>query len=657
MIFPPPRLPALLLAFLLPWAGLVAQTPPSPSVPVADDAPVGPIRLPDAPLDAVIQLLEMWTGRTALRAQNVPATSFSLIINDPIPKSQALLALETLMQMNGVGISPLGDRFIKVVPLANVRIEAPEFIDGSTLGLAPSGRVASKVFTLQFLRVTEFLPQITPLLNPQLGGPVAFDKTNAALITDSITTLQRVEALIARLDQPVIAGLEPRFYPLRHSKASDLVTKLRTILQGAVQQQLGTATTYNADDRTNQVVLIADPRLHPFFDDLIYRLDVQADPNTRHEVIRLNNAPATDVATLLSQLISGQNQATARAGATGPATPARPAQAGQPGAPTPPPAAQVAATLGVTGNEFSSFITVLPDERSNAVVVSGTVDDIRLIRQLVSQLDVLLAQVRIEVVIAEVTLNDTDASGIESLGLRIEGDRLVGFAGSGPGFSVTDGSINYVNPVSGLRDLAATLTLSASRSRTHLNVLSQPNIVTTHNQEASIFVGEERPVISGYLNETTGTGVSAGFRTNVSPRDIGINLTVKPLIGDDGSVQLEIKQKVEDVLGTILVDGNEQPRIGRRETESFVSVRSGEIIVLGGLQRTLTDNTRNRLGPIPILGDLLGQRRRETARTDLIFFLRPVVLTNSPADNTGALSRLDSMAIGEDVKRALAPRE
>jgi len=647
------RLTALLLGLLLPWANSLAQSPTPASLPAADEALVGPIRLPDAPLDAVIQLLEMWTGRTALRSQTVPATTFSLIINEPLPKSQALLALETLMQMNGVGVSPLGDRFIKVVPLANVRFDAPEFIEGSTLGIAPSGRIASKIFALHFLRVAEFLPQITPLLNPQLGGPVTFDKANAALITDSISTLQRVEALLARLDQPVTAGLAPRFYPVRHSKASDLVNKLRTILQGTVQQQLGSATSFNADDRTNQIVLIADPRLHPFFDDLIDRLDVQADPNTRHEVIRLNNAPATEVATLLSQLIAGQNQAAARTGATGPTTPTRPVQPTPPGQPTPA-GAQVTATLGDTGNEFSSYITVLPDERSNAVVVSGTVDDIRLIRNLVSQLDVLLAQVRIEVVIAEVNLSDNESSGIEALGLRIEGDRLVGFSGSGPGFAVTDGSINYIDPVSGLRDLAATLTFSSSKTRSRVHVLSQPNIVTTHNQEASIFVGEARPVISGFLSDASTTG-SGGFRTNVASQDIGINLTVKPLIGDDGSVQLEVKQKVEDVLGTILIDGNEQPRIGRRETESFVSVRSGEIIVLGGLQRDATDRARNRLGPFPFIGDLLGLRRHETSRTDLVFFLRPVILTNTPADNAAALSRLEDMAIGQDVKRALGP--
>ena len=118
---------------------------------------------------------------------------------------------------------------------------------------------------------------------------------------------------------------------------------------------------------------------------------------------------------------------------------------------------------------------------------------------------------------------------------------------------------------------------------------------------------------------------------------------MKPLIGTDGSVQLDIKQIVDDVLGEITIDGNPQPRVGNRETESFVSVRSGEIIVLGGLQRTSDTKSSNRLGPIPIIGDLLGGRSKEVSRTDLVFFLRPTILTNTPADNAPALRQIEQL--------------
>ena len=116
---------------------------------------------------------------------------------------------------------------------------------------------------------------------------------------------------------------------------------------------------------------------------------------------------------------------------------------------------------------------------------------------------------------------------------------------------------------------------------------------------------------------------------------------------------MEIKQEVSSVVDNVTVDGNEQPIVGKREAESFVTVQSGEIIVLGGLQQATENRTRNRFGPIPFISDLLGSRSKEDVRTDLIFFLRPVVLTNSRSDNTEALKRLDASEIGEDAGRAL----
>src|SRR5690606_34259595 len=103
------------------------------------------------------------------------------------------------------------------------------------------------------------------------------------------------------------------------------------------------------------------------------------------------------------------------------------------------------------------------------------------------------------------------------------------------------------------------------------------------------------------------------------------------------------------------IDGNPQPRIGRRSTKSFISVKSGETIVLGGLQRNSRRRNTNRLGPIPFIGDLLGTRRREDTRTDLVFFLRPYVLTNTAADNVDALRRIDAGPQRDAVRAALDP--
>ncbi len=631
----------------------------SPSLtPLSNEVLADGINIPEGPIDAALGLIEILTGRTVLRAQSLPQTPFTLIIAQPVTHAEALLAIETTLALNGVAVAPLGERFVKVVPIGSVRIESPELIEGSTLNLNPSGRIATKLFTFEFVQVGQFGGKIASLLNPQLGGAMPFEQANALLVTDSISTLQRIELLVEQLDQPNVSSLEPKFYPLVYAKASDLANQMRNILQGPASQQLGTSTSFNADDRTNQIIVISDQRLHPFFDKLIARLDVRSDPNTRNEIIYLKHADATEVASLVSNLVSGQNQATSRSESA-----RRPSNQA-----TPTPAVQtVAANVGVASNEFSQLVTILPDERSNAVVVSGTVEDIRLIKELIDQIDVLLAQVRIEVVIAEVTLTDAASTGISELGLLVQDGKLVGFNGGGPGFGIS--GTGFETAGGGVEDFASqnfallsgyTLTgvisLGTTPRTNNAEFLQVPAVVTTHNKEAEFFVGQDIPVLGSFIPDAAGSNVTTGstaYRTTVNNRQVGIRLIVKPLIGSNGSVQLEIEQVVEDVIGNTTIDGNPQPIVGQREMKSFISVQDGEIIVMGGLQRGNNRKETNRFGPLPFIGDLLGLRTRSNEKTDLIFFLRPTILSAGGTDNEGAMNRVDKMPNAEQVKRAL----
>jgi general secretion pathway protein D len=695
----------LSLALVLPVFAF-AQTPgpgpsPAPAVPPAaateGEGTIGPIKFGDLTVDAALDMLERWSGRSVLRPNALPATSLTFNLDQKITKAEAQRALETLLTLNGIAVTPLGQKFLKVTALAAAKGESPEFIEGSALDLPASGRISSKLFQLKFLRVGEFMPQLAGVLNPAAGSaPVVFEKANSALITDTVSNLQRVEMLAARLDQPSLEGLVPKFYKLRHTSASDIVGKLQALLSGAAATQIGTGTTFQADDRTNQILLLSDPRQHGFFDEIIAKLDGDSEANTRQEVIPLKHANAPDVATLLSQLVSGQTGGGGSSG--GRTTPGNPPAGIRPGgapgnlgfnnagggigganrpgapgaAPTPPtaPAANPAptafnlslASLQSNQQQFSTVLTIVADTRSNSLVVSGTADDIKLIKSIVDQLDVLLAQVRIEVVIAEITLDNQISTGIDALGLVVSGNKLVGFSGSGPGFSVSGAptTTGAATPfatlfdAAGKRSLSALINLGTQPRKSNTHILSVPNIVTTHNKQASIFVGEQRPVISSYLNNGANTGnIGAGFSSTVTYKNIGIQLTVTPLIGNDGSVQLDIQQQVEDVLSTVTIDGNSQPIIGSRSTQSFISVNSGDIIVLGGLQRHFKTNSSTRVGGLPIIGDLLGNRQKGDTRTDLVFFLRPYVLTNTPADNEEALRRLEHSPQQDDVNAAL----
>ena len=676
----------LLAAALAPTLGF-AQVAPAPAAPAASPAPVagviaavplpglsgsdqvGPVILRDETIAQVLDLMQRWTGKSILRPNALPASVYTLSLPASITRDEALLAIETLLNLNGIAVIQQGDKFLKVVPNLVAKAESPTLLTGSTLTLPPSGRIATKIYTLKHANAQEFITQIISSLNTTLASPpVYFGRNNAFLITDSITNLQKIENLVAELDRPQLDLVVTKSYTLKNAMATDLVNKLTAMLRtqavasGGAPFRLSTGTTFLADERTNRVLLMGSADQHDFFDKLIETLDQKSNPNTKTDVIFLRHADAQQVATLVTSLVTGQTTAAARAGNT-----VRSATVNR--TPTPV-AAPVAGAAGATtsqmgADEFSSNLTVLPDVRSNSVVVSGTNDDLRLLHDLIDKVDIVLPQVRIEVVIAEVKLSDNESNGFSTLGLTVQNGKLVGIGGSGAGFGVTGIPVTPVNPVlntgqtivnpaqgslaPGTNSLSATIGLVTTPRKGDLKILSVPAITTTHNKEATLFVGESRPVITGSsVAATTGQVTST-----VSQRDIGITLKVLPLIGKDGAVQLQISQSVEDILGSTILDGNDQPIIGRRTTDSYVSAMSGEIVVLGGLQRTVTTKSTSRLGPIPIIGDIFGSSTNLEEKQELVIFLRPYVLNSSAVDNLDALSRVANSANGTEVKKII----
>ncbi len=647
-----------------PVAGVVAAVP-LPGLSGSDQ--VGPVILRDETIAQVLDLMQRWTGKSILRPQALPASVYTLSLPASITRDEALLAIETLLNLNGIAVIQQGDKFLKVVPNLVAKAESPTLLTGSTLELPPSGRIATKIYTLKHANAQEFITQIISSLNTTLASPpVYFGRNNAFLITDSITNLQKIENLVVQLDRPQLDLVVTKSYTLKNAMATDLVNKLTAMLRtqavasGGAPFRLSTGTTFLADERTNRVLLMGSADQHDFFDKLIDTLDQKSNPNTKTDVIFLRHADAQQVATLVTSLVTGQTTAAARAGNTVRSTTLNR---------TPTPVAPVAGAAGATtsqmgADEFSSNLTVLPDVRSNSVVVSGTNDDLRLLHDLIDKVDIVLPQVRIEVVIAEVKLSDNESNGFSTLGLTVQNGKLVGIGGSGAGFGVTGIPVTPVNPVLNTgqtivnpaqgtlganNSLSATIGLVTTPRKGDLKILSVPAITTTHNKEATLFVGESRPVITGSsVAATTGQVTST-----VSQRDIGITLKVLPLIGKDGAVQLQISQSVEDILGSTILDGNDQPIIGRRTTDSYVSAMSGEIVVLGGLQRTVTTKSTSRLGPIPIIGDILGSSTTLEEKQELVIFLRPYVLNSSAVDNLDALGRVAGSANGAEVKKII----
>jgi general secretion pathway protein D len=642
--------------------------------------------LSDVDLGAALEALENLTGRTILRPQMLPTATITIKINQPMAKSDVVLALETVLSLNQIGVVPMGTKFLKVVPLTQTKGEAPEFIDGSTLDVPPSGKIATKLFQLDFLRANEAFqngPQgagLASLLTQGVGGGVVvLAQANAVLVTDTVANLQRLEVLLKEVDRPQISSFIPKFYAVHNQQAADVVTKMKALLTGAIQLQIGTATTFQADERTNQIVVITDRREIPFFDDLIARLDVKSAPNTRTVVIYLKHADAKDMQTLLSSVISGQTAATQKAGNQA----VRPEQVtaaaglgqGQPFGATPAPGqpAQIpigpmaaiggergaSAAAGANASEFTSLATVMADERSNSVVVSGTVEDVGLMEELVNQIDIPLAQVRIEVIIAEVTLSDTDISGITALNLGITSNSsgastISTFAGGGANATTGGSSIagwDFTNGIVNPLAVNAALNASSAGSKNVVHVLSAPIIMTASNKVADIMVGEQLPILTGGTTTgvTTGTVPESTFTTTYE--NVATELNVTPIIGDNGDIQMTIDQQVNDIIGQTPISGSEQPIIGHREAKSYVTVKDGQMLVLGGMQRTQKSSLQNKIGflyEIPIISQLLGGNTDDLERTELLFFIRPHIIP--PEKGTpDTIKEIDSMSNKDQI--------
>jgi general secretion pathway protein D len=656
-----------------------AGGPAAPVAPPNPDAPVEKLILRDAPVDMVLDQLAEWTGRIILRPQSLQVGFITINITKPVSKAEAIRAVESILQMNGVAVIYMGDKFIKVVNTQNAPREGGEFITASLIGEPPSNKIASKIFQLEFLTPQTVQGQVQQMLTQGSGQIAAFANSNYFQVTDTIANLQKIEVLVNALDRPLNnPKIQPRFIKLNYATATDLQQRMQAFAQAGGSAALTFANVnLQADTRTNQLIVFSTEEQYAYFKSIVDQLDIASTPNAKNRTYPLNTASASQVITTLQNLIQTAQQAATQAGqrqgagnqrgnqnqnvqqgvnqrgaAAAPAAGAAGAAGAAAGAAAAPAAggaavnaAGAATTTGGSANDFSTSFAFTQDARTNSIVAIGTDSDLRILGSLIEDLDRPLPQVRIELVIVDVALSDQFDSGISALGLELRNDRLIGLSGAAAGLGVLGSGAaaasstdfarltqpqNWSN-ILGNNGLTGIVNLSTTPRKGLANIISSPTIRTMHGSTASIFVGEQRPFSSGSVT----AGGTGGVTTTITQLSIGISLTVSPLIGSDGTVQMLIQQGISDRAGDVTIDGNPQPIVSSRTTSATIACKSGDIIVLGGLQRVTNGKSSSMLGGIPVIGDLLGGRQRISSRNDLVFFVRPVVTDGRADDNTG----------------------
>ena len=638
----------LLICLLLTLAstGHAQQAGTPPIVPIVPLEPrvenpdeiIGLIVLSDETALQVLDMLEKMTGKIILRRQDIAAVKINFNSRGELTKGEAVLALESLLSLNSIMLTDMGGRFMKAVPATSVNSHVPEMIVGSTLGLPASQQIYAKLFKFDYLQAEATSgTTVTPLLS-QNSSVIVFPKSNAMLITDALINLQRIERIIDEMDKPQEIREEIQFIKLNYVQATEMQQRIENLITGPLKNYLEGTTSVTADERTNQLILITHPGNLDVIMDVIESVDVDAAPLTSSEVFPLRQAQAVDVVSIIDEIISGQKEGREEDAKVAKDNKKTEKKADTPNLPNAKPIAAASAntTSSNASNsslQFSNFVGLSADERTNAIVAYGTHSDLKTLGELINLIDRPLPQVRIEAIITQVQLEDNESRGIDSFNLDYNLTSL-GDAGAPGGNEVNVSGTTEAGSIAAmsLKDFSLDLVLKTAESQSNVRVLSTPIIVVSHNQEATINVSQSRPIVTSSTSSLNNS--SNNTRSSVEYRDIGIQLTVKPLIGSDGTVQMEVEQLIEDVLGEVEIDGNEQPIIGKREATSYLSVRDRDVIVLGGLQENrqkIGNGSLEGLGDLPLIGGLFSSKRREYTRTELIIFIQPTILTN-PSD-------------------------
>jgi general secretion pathway protein D len=571
-----------------------------------------------------------------------------------------------LSALRGLGFAAVeSGGTLKIVPEADAKLQT------GTVSVGPVSRrgdqILTQIFRLQHENANNLVAVLRPLISPN-NTINANPGNNTLVITDYADNLRRISRIIAAMDMP--ASTDVDVIALRHAVAADLLPMLQRLLDqpagtpGAVAGASGTSVM--ADPRTNSLLVKApnNARLN-IVRSLVERLDqpgAGGAGGSNIYVVYLKNAEATKLATLLRASFAAAD------GPSGGGT-AAPAAAGNPIAINAQAAAAGGASPQSTAPVQSSSAPVTggfvqADPATNSLVITAPEPLYRQLRAVIDQLDARRAQVYIESMIVEVSGGDAADFGFQWQGLLGEsGDKYGLFAGTNfstggssnivtlsaaaatgnaTGLSLSEGlNIGLVRNYGGTYALAAIA--RALQSKTKTNVVSTPNMITLDNEEAKIVVGENVPFITGQFTNT-GTATTNPFQT-IERKDVGITLRIRPQIGEGGTVRMTIFQEQSSVKDTTAAGtSNAGPSTTKRSIESQVVVEDGQIIVLGGLieDRFIENKAKVPiLGDIPVLGALFRSESREKQRTNLMVFLRPVVMRDAASAQVLSLDRYD----------------
>lgn len=627
----------------------------------------------NAEIDAVARTMGVITGRNMVVDPRVKGT-MNLSSEKAISPAAAYNQFVTALRLQSVVVVESQGIF-KVVPEADAKLQTSVVSAGGLNPKAGSNQIVTQIFNLNYDSAANLLPVLRPLISPNNTINVN-PGNNSLIITDYADNLQRIAKIIAASDIPAATDVE--IIPLKHALSIDLAPLVLRLVDSGSASAGATATPGQADTSVKTAV-ISEPRSNSLIirtanvarlaliKSLVVKLDQPSSQSAAGNVhvVFLKNADALKLAVTLRASL---------------------ASISTPGTPT----GSAVVTSGATGNNSSTSNSatsgvqasaqpstggqIQADPATNSLIITAAEPQYRQLRAIIDQLDARRAQIFVESLIAEINSDKAAEFGVQwqnALGNRADtnnlsaagtnygsgGKNLLALALSGLSTTATTTTAPTVLPATGLNVGLGTLIAGKTvlgvfanflQTTGEGNILSTPNLLTLDNEEAKIIIGQNVPFVTGQYTNSSSSSSSSGtvnpFQT-VERKDVGLTLKVKPQISENGTVKLEIFQEVSSVQASS-INSTTGLITNKRSIQTNVLVEDGGIVVLGGLLQDEYSNNQEKvplLGDIPIFGNLFKTESRGRKKTNLMVFLRPVVVRDAAATEQLSLDRYDLM--------------
>jgi len=548
-------------------------------------------------------------------------TGINFLIDDKVKGTVTLMSptkirvgevydvLESVLQVKGFAAVPAG-KIVKIISRTDAAKSNMLIRVGNNPELIPvDDSLVTQVIPLHFADGAEISSVLSPLVST--GGSITtYPKANTIIITDTSSNVHRIAKLAQELDIEQ-ARETVTVIRLKYGSARTISDQITQIMQrSAVSPGIRSARTAAPrtpdmikiipDDRTNSLVIVANPDDIEIISDLVATLDIERPIEAGNvHVIYLKHAEATEVEKSLSAVLG-----------------------------------KLTAGIADRSNEP---LQITSDESTNSLIVVASPQDYKIIEDMIQKLDIVREQVLVEFQIIEASSDVLKEIGVDwaTLDEAVAGSvRGFGFTNLGPRIEAASGNleglgVGVYKKVGDETKIGAII--KALEQHSEVNVLSTPHILTSNHQEATIVVAENVP----YVKQSRVTEFDPATPTAIQTfdfKDVGIELSVTPHVSQGGLVRLEV-----DASFSTLVEGatglsDATPTTAERKATTVISIVSGTTVVIGGLIRDDTGTVETKvplLGDLPLIGGLFRVDKERTIKTNLLLFITPHVLTDA----------------------------